>query len=87
MAASCISIYQHSRFDLTLLHKQAAQMLNAGLPEGMTSFTLNEQKDILGRTFPIFKIVEGQIVSGFDLIDFKNGLFVYGYESCGWHPI
>ena len=56
MAASCISIYQHSRFELTLLHEQAAQMLNASLSGGMTSFTLNEQKDILGRTILIFKM-------------------------------
>lgn len=56
MAASCISIYQHSRFDLTLRHRQAAQMLNAGLPEGMASFTLNEQKNILARTILIFKM-------------------------------
>ena len=73
-------------FGVTPLHDQAAQMLNAGLPEGMTPFALNEQKDILGQAFPMFKIVEGQSVSDYDLIYFKNCLLFMGAKHVDGTP-
>ncbi len=73
-------------FAVTPLHEQAAQMLNAGLPEGMTPFALNEKKDILGKAFPMFEIVEGQIVSDYDLIYFKNGLLFMGAKHVDGTP-
>lgn len=73
-------------FGVTPLHEQATQMLNAGLPDGMSPFALNEQKDILGEAFPMFKIVEGQIVSDYDLIYFKNGLLFMGAKHVDGTP-
>ena len=73
-------------FGVTPLHDQAAQMLNAGLPEGMTPFELNKKKDILGKAFPMFHIVEGQIVSDYDLIYFKNGMLFMGAKHVDGTP-
>ena len=61
-------------------------MLNAGLPEGMTPFETNQKKDILGKAFPMFNIVEGQIVSDYDLIYFKNGLLFMGAKHVDGTP-
>ena len=73
-------------FGVTPLHEQAAQMLNAALPAGMTPFEVNQKKDILGKAFPMFNIVEGQIVSDYDLIYFKNAIchikFILMIASC-----
>ena len=46
-------------FGVTPLHEQAAQMLNAALPKGMTAFEVNQQQDILQKAFPMFNIAEG----------------------------
>ena len=73
-------------FGVTPLHEQAAQMLNAGLPGGMTPFETNQKKDILGKAFPMFNIVEGQIVSDYDLIYFKNGLLFMGAKHVDGTP-
>lgn len=73
-------------FGVTPLHEQAAQMLNAGLPEGMTPFEVNRKKDILGKAFPMFHIAEGQIVSDYDLIYFKNGLLFMGAKHVDGTP-
>ena len=73
-------------FGVTPFQDQVAQMLNAGLPEGMTPFVVNEKKDILGKAFPMFKIVEGQIVSDYDLIYFKNGLLFMGAKHVDGTP-
>ncbi|WP_343486004.1 hypothetical protein [Allomuricauda sp. d1] len=73
-------------FAVTPLHEQAAQMLNAGLPEGMSPFELNTKKDILGKAFPMFHIEEGQIVSDYDLIYFKNGLLFMGAKHVDGTP-
>ncbi|MBD0404450.1 hypothetical protein [Flammeovirga sp. EKP202] len=57
-------------FGVTPLSPQSAEMLNMGLPEGMTPFENNVKKDILGKAFPMFKIEEGQITKDHDLIYF-----------------
>jgi len=73
-------------FAVTPLNPQAAQMLNQGLPEGMTAFENGEKKDILGKAFPLFHIIEGQIVSDYDLIYFKNDLLFMGAKHVDGTP-
>lgn len=73
-------------FAVTPLNDQAAMMLNAGLPEGMSPFVTNEKKDILQQAFPMFNIIEGQIVSDYDLIYFKNGLLFMGAKHVDGTP-
>lgn len=73
-------------FGVTPLHEQSAMMLNQALPEGMTPFAANEKKDILGKAFPMFHIVEGQIVSDYDLIYFHSGLLFMGAKHVDGTP-
>ncbi|MCR9253213.1 MAG: hypothetical protein NXI20_22560 [bacterium] len=73
-------------FAVTPLNPQAAEMLNAGLPEGMEPFENNVKKDILGQTFPMFHIEKDQIVSDYDLIYFKNGLLFMGAKHVDGTP-
>ena len=73
-------------FGVTPLNPQAAEMLNQALPEGMTPFESNVKKDILGKAFPMFHIVEGQIVSDYDLIYFKNGMLFMGAKHVDGTP-
>ena len=73
-------------FGVTPLNPQAAQMLNQALPEGMTPFENGVKKDILGKAFPMFHIAEGQIVSDYDLIYFKNGLLFMGAKHVDGTP-
>jgi len=73
-------------FAVTPLQEQSAQMLNAGLPEGMAAFEANVKKDILGKAFPMFHIAEDQIVSDYDLIYFKNGLLFMGAKHVDGTP-
>ncbi len=73
-------------FAVTPLHEQAAHLLNAGLPKGMTPFEVGVKKDILGKAFPMFNIVESQIVSDYDLIYFKNGLLFMGAKHVDGSP-
>ncbi|MEM9053400.1 MAG: hypothetical protein AAGC47_15205 [Bacteroidota bacterium] len=73
-------------FAVTPLHENAAQMLNGGLPEGMTPFENGVKKDILQQAFPMFHIVEGQIVSDYDLIYFKNGMLFMGAKHVDGTP-
>ena len=73
-------------FGVTPLNPQAAQMLNQALPEGMAPFENNIKKDILGKAFPMFHIVEGQIVSDYDLIYFKNGMLFMGAKHVDGTP-
>jgi len=73
-------------FAVTPLHEQAAQLLNSGLPEGLSPFQKNVKKDILGKAFPMFHIAEGQIVSDYDLIYFKNGLLFMGAKHVDGTP-
>lgn len=73
-------------FGVTPLNPQAAEMLNQALPEGMSPFENNVKKDILGKAFPMFHIVEGQIVSDYDLIYFKNGMLFMGAKHVDGTP-
>jgi len=73
-------------FGVTPLNPQAADMLNMALPEGMTPFEHEVKKDILGKTFPMFNIIEGQIVSDYDLIYFKNGMLFMGAKHVDGTP-
>jgi hypothetical protein len=73
-------------FGVTPLHAKAAQMLNMGLPEGMTAFETGIKKDILGKAFPMFHIEEGQIVGDYDLIYFKHGLLFMGAKHVDGTP-
>ncbi|MEM7041049.1 MAG: hypothetical protein AAF570_29060 [Bacteroidota bacterium] len=73
-------------FGVTPLHAQAADMLNQALPAGMTPFEEGVQKDILGQAFPMFNIVESQIVSDYDLIYFHSGLLFMGAKHVDGTP-
>ena len=73
-------------FGVTPLHEQSAQILNTALPEGMAPFEANVKKDILGKAFPMFHIVEGQIVSDYDLIYFHSGLLFMGAKHVDGTP-
>ncbi|MDW3195302.1 MAG: hypothetical protein R8G66_23200 [Cytophagales bacterium] len=73
-------------FGVTPLNDQAAAMLNQALPPGMPAFAANEQQDILQKAFPMFNIVEGQIVSDYDLIYFRNGLLFMGAKHVDGTP-
>lgn len=73
-------------FGVTPLHEQSAFMLNMALPPGMTPFANGVKKDILKKAFPMFKIVEGQIVSDYDLIYFKNGMLFMGAKHVDGTP-
>ena len=73
-------------FGVTPLNPQAADMLNMALPEGMTPFENQVKKDILGKAFPMFHIIEGQIVGDYDLIYFKHGLLFMGAKHVDGTP-
>ena len=73
-------------FGVTPLSTQAAQLLNQALPPGMSAFEYNVKKDILGKAFPMFHIQEGQIVSDYDLIYFKNGMLFMGAKHVDGTP-
>lgn len=73
-------------FGVTPLNPQATAMLNQALPEGMSPFETNVKKDILGKAFPMFHIIEGQIVSDYDLIYFKNGMLFMGAKHVDGTP-
>ncbi len=73
-------------FGVTPLHPHAAEMLNMALPEGMTPFESGVPKDILGKSFPMFNIGEGQIVSDYDLIYFRNGMLFMGAKHVDGTP-
>ena len=73
-------------FAVTPLNPQAAKMLNTGLPQNMSPFEANTKKDILEKAFPMFNIAEGQIVSDYDLIYFKNGMLFMGAKHVDGTP-
>ncbi len=73
-------------FAVTPLHEQSTMLLNSGLPEGMEPFETNVKKSILGKAFPMFNIVEGQITSDYDLVYFKNGLLFMGAKHVDGTP-
>lgn len=73
-------------FGVTPLHEQSASMLNMALPPGMTPFANGVKKDILKKAFPMFHIAEGQVVSDYDLIYFKNGMLFMGAKHVDGKP-
>ena len=73
-------------FGVTPMNDDVAAMLNQGLPEGMTPFQAGVKQDILQKAFPMFNIVEGQIVTDFDLIYFKNGMLFMGAKHVDGTP-
>lgn len=73
-------------FSVTPLNDGATEMLNMGLPEGMSAFQTNKKKDILGEAFPMFHIEEGQIVGDYDLIYFRHGLLFMGAKHVDGTP-
>ncbi|MEO1054011.1 MAG: hypothetical protein AAFX87_25460 [Bacteroidota bacterium] len=73
-------------FGVTPLNDQAAAMLNQALPPGMPSFATNKKQDILQKAFPMFNIVEGQVVSDYDLIYFRNGMLFMGAKHVDGTP-
>ena len=73
-------------FGVTPLNDGAAAMLNQGLPEGMSPFASGEKKDILGKAFPMFNIVAGQIVTDYDLIYFTHGMLFMGAKHVDGTP-
>ena len=73
-------------FGVTPLNSQVAAMLNQRLTEGMTPFEDNVKKDILKKAFPMFNIVEGQVVTDYDLIYFKHGLLFMGAKHVDGTP-
>ena len=73
-------------FGVTPLHDQAATMLNQVPVEGIEAFQTGVKQDILGKAFPMFHIVEGQIVSDYDLIYFKNGMLFMGAKHVDGTP-
>ncbi|MEM9131229.1 MAG: hypothetical protein AAF962_27380 [Actinomycetota bacterium] len=73
-------------FGVTPLQDGAADMLNAGLAEGLEPFAAGVKSDILGQAFPMFNLVEGQIVSDYDLIYFHSGLLFMGAKHVDGTP-
>ena len=73
-------------FGVTPLNPQAAEILNASLPAGMSPFENGIKKDILKKAFPMFHIQEGQIVGDYDLIYFKHGLLFMGAKHVDGTP-
>ena len=73
-------------FGVTPLNEQAAAMLNPALPPGMQPFEANQKQDILKKAFPMFNIAEGQVVSDYDLIYFRNGMLFMGAKHVDGTP-
>lgn len=73
-------------FGVTPLNEQAAAMLNQALPPEVSAFEANKKQDILKKAFPMFNIVEGQVVSDFDLIYFRNGMLFMGAKHVDGTP-
>ena len=73
-------------FDVTPLGEQATAMLNQALPPGMAEFQTGVKQDILKKAFPMFNIVEGQVVTDYDLIFFKNGMLFMGAKHVDGTP-
>jgi len=73
-------------FSVTPLHEQTAQLLNQGRPNGIAPFKVGQKADILKKAFPLFQIVEGQVVSDYDLIYFSHGLLFMGAKHVDGTP-
>ncbi|MEO1061929.1 MAG: hypothetical protein AAFZ07_10955 [Actinomycetota bacterium] len=75
-----------SGFGVTPLSDEAAAMLNAALPPDLDTFVPQTKQDILGRSFPLFDIEAGQILTDHDLIYFHSGLLFMGAKHVDGTP-
>lgn len=73
-------------FGVTPLNDQAAAMLNQAPVPGIAPFVTGVRQDILKRAFPMFGIADGQVVSDYDLIYFRNGLLFMGAKHVDGTP-
>ncbi|MEM7323649.1 MAG: hypothetical protein AAF531_11240 [Actinomycetota bacterium] len=73
-------------FGVTPLSPEAAEMLNAALPPDLEPFQVDVQQDILGKSFPLFSIDAGEILTDHDLIYFHSGLLFMGAKHVDGTP-
>lgn len=73
-------------FGVTPLHADAAAMLNQVPVEGLLPFAVGVKQDILQKAFPMFNVVEGQIVADYDLIYFSHGMLFMGAKHVDGTP-
>lgn len=73
-------------FAVTPRHENAAAMLNQVPVDGVDPFEVGVTQDILGKAFPLFNVAEGQIVSDYDLIYFRNGMLFMGAKHVDGTP-
>ena len=73
-------------FGVTPLNEQAAAMLNQVPVPGVEPFAAGVKQDILKKTFPLFNIVDGQVVTDYDLIYFRNGMLFMGAKHVDGTP-
>lgn len=84
--AWCIDYILDAGFGVTPLHELSAAQLNQVPVEGIEPFAVGVKQDILKKSFPMFKIVEGQIVADYDLIYFSHGLLFMGAKHVDGMP-
>lgn len=73
-------------FAITPLNPKAADMLNQMPVQGVYPFEAFVKQDILGKSFPLFNISEGQIVVDYDLIYFTHGMLFMGAKHVDGTP-
>ncbi len=73
-------------FALTPLSEQMTAMLNQGGGAAEGRFQTGAKQDLLGQAFPLFNIAEGQILSDYDLIYFRNGMLFMGAKHVDGTP-
>jgi hypothetical protein len=84
--AYCVDYILNREFAVTPLNPMSADMLNANLLEGMEPFAVGTQTSILGKAFPMFNIVEGQVVGDYDLLYVHAGLLFMGAKHVNGTP-
>jgi len=65
-------------FEVTPLHEAFAANLNSVPVNGLNPWKAMVMQDIKGKAFPLFGIVEGQIVGDYDLIYILDGMLFMG---------
>lgn len=73
-------------FAITPLNDGATAMLSQAPIPGIEPFETGKKQDISGKAFPLFNIVEGQILTDYDLIVFRNGLLFMGAKHVDGTP-
>ena len=84
--AYCLDYVLDEGFGVTPLNDQAAQMLNALPAEGVPSFVSNQKQDILNKPFPLFNMIEGQIVVDYDLLYLRDDMLFFGAKHVDGTP-